>query len=111
MGRVFITHARKEKDIEDIIYEKDFEKGVPSVPTTETVSKIYTTTTETKDTLTVEKTCSKCESRAIPYVDSTGKYIADKCNVHGARLKVKHEDIDAYSRAKERNSRTESGNQ
>jgi len=36
LGRVNQTHARKdEDDIEDSIYEKDFEKGVPNVPSVE----------------------------------------------------------------------------
>ncbi len=52
---------------------------------------------------TVTKICAKCGSRAIPYVDSSGKLIIDKCNVHGARLKVTHADIDAWSKKKERN--------
>ncbi len=57
--------------------------------------------------------CSECGSRAIPYVNSSGKFIFDKCNVHGARLKVTHADIDAWSREKERNrnSNTESDDQ
>ncbi len=57
--------------------------------------------------------CSECGSRAIPYVNSSGKHILNKCNVHGARLKVTHADIDAWSREKERNrnSNTESDDQ
>ncbi len=36
LGRVFITHARKEEvDIKDSIYKRDFEKGVPNVPNIE----------------------------------------------------------------------------
>ena len=46
--------------------------------------------------------CSECGSRAILYEDSSGKPIFDKCNVHGARLKVTHADIDALSRERER---------
>ncbi len=46
--------------------------------------------------------CSECGSRAIPYVNSSGEHILNKCNVHGARLKVTHADIDAWSREKER---------
>jgi hypothetical protein len=43
---------------------------------------------------------SKCSFQAIPYINSSGKYIIDKCNVHGARLKVTHAEIDAWSRSK-----------
>jgi hypothetical protein len=43
---------------------------------------------------------SKCSFQAIPYINSSGKYIVDKCNVHGARLKVSHADISAWSRSK-----------
>jgi hypothetical protein len=55
--------------------------------------------------------CSECSNRAILYVDSSGKHIFDKCNVHGARLKVTHADIDAWSKKKERKNHTESYNQ
>ncbi len=50
---------------------------------------------------------------SIPYVDSSGKHIVDKCNVHGARLNVTYEDIEAYSRERERegNRNTENNNQ
>jgi len=44
--------------------------------------------------------CSECSNRAIPYVDPSGKTIFDKCNVHGARLKVTHADIDAMLKKK-----------
>ncbi len=50
---------------------------------------------------TAEESC-ECGSRAIPYVNSSGEHILNKCNVHGARLKVTHADIDAWSREKER---------
>ncbi len=57
--------------------------------------------------------CRECGSRAIPYVNSSDKHILNKCNVHGARLKVTHADIDAWSREKERNrhSNTEGDDQ
>ena len=42
----------------------------------------------------------ECGNPAIPYLDSSGKHIIDKCNVHGARLKVTHADIDAWSTEK-----------
>ena len=77
-------------------------KAVPIVTITESESKICEVITEVEAPPTVTTTCSKCGSRAIPYLDSSGKYIVDKCNVHGARLKVTHADIDAYSREKER---------
>ncbi len=44
--------------------------------------------------LTAEK-MRECGFRAIPYVDSSGKHVIDKCNVHGARIKVTHAMIDA----------------
>ncbi len=61
---------------------------------------------------TAEESC-ECGSRAIPYVNSSDKHILNKCNVHGARLKVTHADIDAWSREKERNrhSNTEGDDQ
>jgi hypothetical protein len=36
--------------------------------------------------------------------------IFDKCNVHGERRKVANEEIDGWSREKERNISTESNN-
>ncbi len=48
---------------------------------------------------TVETLCA-CGSHAISYLDSSGKYIIDKCNVHGERLKVTHAEISAWSRGK-----------
>ena len=51
--------------------------------------------------------CSECGSPAIPYVDSSGKPIFNKCNVHGVRLKVAHADIDIWSRKKRRKSKAE----
>jgi hypothetical protein len=49
---------------------------------------------------TVEKLCV-CGSRAIPYEDSSGNHIFDKCNVHDARLKVTHADIDEWTRERD----------
>ena len=147
LGRVNQTLKKhNENDIKERIYNKDFEKGVPNVPTTETEPKTCDVITETEVPATVEKLCkcgrrattydfgdiengkidwrfycnscnphaidcSECSNRAIPYVDPSGKTIFDKCNVHGARLKVTHAEIDAWSREKERNrnSTKESG--
>ncbi len=66
----------------------------------ETISKACSDTTETEAPPTVTTTCSKCSFRAIPYINSSGKYIVDKCNVHGERLKVTHAEISAWSRGK-----------
>ncbi len=59
--------------------------------------------TETKVPTTVERMCSECSFRAIPYINSSGKTILDKCNVHGERLKVTHAEIDTYSKEREMN--------
>ncbi len=112
LGRVFKTHAythekeKNQRNNKKHIHTKGFNIPVPSVPTTETVSKACDVTTETEAPPTVNCSSSKCSFRAIPYLDSSGKYIVDKCNVHGERLKVTHAEIDAWSREKERkNSR------
>ncbi len=101
LGRVNQTLKKhNENDIKERICNKDFEKGVPDVPTTKPESKTYTITTETEVPPTVENTCIECGSPAIFYVDSSGKACFDKCNVHGERRKVTHADIDAWSREK-----------
>lgn len=47
LGRVNLTHARKEKnDIEKDIIKRDFEKGVPSVPSTEMLNEMALKTME-----------------------------------------------------------------
>ena len=49
LGRVNQTLKKhNENDNIERIYNKDFEKGVPSVPTTETVSELHDVTAETK---------------------------------------------------------------
>ena len=86
-------NKQNEKGIKDRIYNKDFENTVPSVLAIKTVSKTRKVITETEVPPTVTTTCSKCGSRAIPYLDSSGRYIVDKCNTHGTHLKVTHADI------------------
>ena len=105
LGRVKQTLKKhNENDIKERIYNKDFEKGVPSVPSTKTEAKTCDVATEAEAPLTVAKTCSECSNPARFYTDSSGKPIFDKCNVHGERLKVTHAEIDAWSRERERNS-------
>ncbi len=94
LGRVNQTLKKhNENDIKERIYNKDFEKGVPSVPTTEKESKTGNIITETEVPPTVEKSC-KCGRQATIYdfgEIENGRFdwafYCNTCNPHSLPIK------------------------
>ncbi len=41
-----------------------------------------------------------CGSKVRSYINRVGRFVSDKCNVHGEKLKVTHAEIDAYCKKK-----------
>ncbi len=84
LGRTFQTLAhtceieKYQRNNKKYIHTKGFEIPVPSVPTTETESKVCSVTTVTEAPTTVKKICAKCGKPGQRFClgeSHSGKYV------------------------------------